>query len=388
MDFSSKLLRIGLLGLEDPAAVRSYSGTPFHLAHFLNAAGNEVRFLGPYPLRHRVWVRLHNRLRWLLTRKQLLWERHRLIARQYPAIVRRYADENPDLDLLLATSVFYAGGVRTKMPLVLWADSSVSGLIGHYLRYQHLSGRTILRSHALEQDSLTACDLAIFSNQWAADIALNSYKLDPNKVRVITYGANLLKTPSRTDLMRLLARRDLAEIKLIIIGVDWTRKGMAKAIQVAGELRKRGLNVQLQIVGCRPPSGFFVPAYVSLFGHVSKYTPEGVRRLEGLLGTSHLLILPTEAECAAVVLAEANAFGVPFISNDVGGNSSLVQQNFNGILLPSEADVCTWANAAMGILRDRETYERFAWQAHDFFHQCLSWTNAVKRFQEAVSDLL
>jgi glycosyltransferase involved in cell wall biosynthesis len=188
--------------------------------------------------------------------------------------------------------------------------------------------------------------------------------------------------------MRLLARRDLKEIKLIIIGVDWMRKGMAKAIQVAGKLRERGLNVHLQIVGCRPPSGFFVPAYVSLFGQVSKHTPEGVRRLEGLLGVSHLLILPTEAECAAVVLAEANAFGVPFISNDVGGNSSLVQQNFNGILLPTEADASTWADAAMGILRDRETYEVFSWQAYDFFHKCLSWTNAVKRFQEAVSDLL
>jgi glycosyltransferase involved in cell wall biosynthesis len=388
MDLSSRELRIGLLGLEDPADVRSYSGTPFHLAHFLRTAGNDVRSLGPYPLRHRVWVRLHNRMRRLLTGKQLLWERHRLIAGQYPAIVRRYAEQNPDLDLLLATSVFYVAGAKTKLPLVLWADTSVAGMIGHYLRYQHLSKRTILRSHALEQDALTACDMAIFSNHWAADIALNSYKLDPSKVRVITYGANLLETPSRTGLMRLLALRNSEQIKLIIIGVDWQRKGMAKAIQVAGELRKRGLNVQLQIVGCRPPRGFVVPRYVSLLGKVSKYTPVGVRQLEALLGESHLLILPTEAECAAVVLAEANAFGVPFISNDVGGNSSLVQQDFNGILLPLEADVSTWANAAMCILGDRETYERFVWKAYDFFHQRLSWKNAVKRFEEVVHELL
>jgi glycosyltransferase involved in cell wall biosynthesis len=381
-------LRIGLLGVEDPADVRSYSGTPFHLVHYLRAAGDDVRILGPYPLRYRTPVRLHNRLRRQLTGKGVLWERHRVIAHQYPAIVHKYLEQNPDLDILLATSVFYVAGVRSRIPLVVWADTTVSGVIGRYRRYQHLSKRSVTRSHAVEQAALTSCDMAIFSNQWAAEVALNSYHLDPRKVRVINYGANLLEAPERAELIRLLTLRGSDQIKLIILGVDWQRKGMAKAIEVAGELRKRGLNVQLQIVGCRPPSGFPVPGYVSLFGRVSKHTLEGVRQLERLLGESHLLILPTEAECAAVVLAEASAFGVPFISTDVGGNASIVRQGYNGILLPLEADVFTWANEAMRILNDRKSYERFVWQAYDFFHQRLSWNHAIKRFKEAVHDLL
>jgi glycosyltransferase involved in cell wall biosynthesis len=381
-------LRIGLLGVEDPADVRSYSGTPFHLVHYLRATGNDVRILGPYPLRYRIPVRLHNRLRSLFTGKGVLWERHRLIADQYPGIVRKYLEQSPDLDLLLATSVFYVAGVRTRIPLVFWADTTVSGVIGRYGRYQHLSKRTVRRSHEVEQAALTACDMAIFSNQWAADVALNSYDLDPRKVRVINYGANLTQVPTKAELMRLLTLRSPDHIKLIILGVHWQRKGVAKAIEVAGELRKRGLNIQLQIVGCRPPAGFPVPDYVSLHGKVLKDTQEGARQLERLLGESHLLILPTEAECAAVVLAESSAFGVPFISTDVGGNASLVRQGHNGILLPLEADISTWADEAMWILRDRGSYERFAWRAYDFFHQCLSWSNAVQRFEEAVRDLL
>jgi glycosyltransferase involved in cell wall biosynthesis len=388
MDFSRRQLRIGLLGVEDPADVRSYSGTPFHLAHYLRAAGNDVRILGPYPLRHRTFVRMHNRLRRQLTRKEVLWERHRLIANQYPAIVRRYEDQNPDLDLLLATSVFYIARVQTRVPLIFWADTTVVGLIGKYLRYQYLSKRTLLRSHTVEQEALSACDMAIFSNQWAADLALNSYDLDPSKVRVIRYGANLLHVPDRVEVMGLLARRHPKQIKLIVLGFDWQRKGMARAIEIAGELRTRGLDVELQIVGCQPPPGFVVPPYVSLGGMISKYTPEGVTRLEQLLGRSHLLVLPTEAECAAVVLAEANAYGLPFISTNVGGNSSLVQQNFNGILLPLEANVSAWADAAMSILGERETYERFVWQAYEFFHQQLSWEHAVSKFGDAVHGLL
>jgi glycosyltransferase involved in cell wall biosynthesis len=388
MNLSPGGLRIGLLGVEDPADVRSYSGTPFHLAHYLRAAGNDVRILGPYPLRYRIPVRLHNRLRSMFTGKGVLWERHRLIADQYPGIVRKYLEQSPDLDLLLATSVFQIAGVRTRIPLVFWADTTVSGVIGRYVRYQNLSKRAVRRSHEVEQAALTACDMAIFSNQWAADVALDSYDLDPAKVRVINYGANLAQAPTRAELMRLLTLRSPNQIKLIILGLDWQRKGMAKAIEVAGELRRRGLDIQLQIVGCRPPAGYPVPGYVSLYGKVLKDTPEGARQLERLLGESHLLILPTEAECAAVVLAEASAFGVPSLSTDVGGNASLVRQGHNGILLPLDADISTWADEAMWILMDRGSYERFAWRAYDFFHQCLSWSNAIQRFEEAVGDLL
>jgi glycosyltransferase involved in cell wall biosynthesis len=388
MALSYGKLTIGLLGVEDPADVRSYSGTPFHLGHFLKDAGHDVRMLGPFPLRYRTLVRLHNRLRRELTRKEVLWERHRLISDQYPAIVSRYADQNPDLDLLLATSVFYIARVRTKVPLLFWADTTVAGLIDRYQRYQHLSKRTIVRSHSVEQDALTACDMAIFSSQWAADLALSTYDLNADKVRVINYGANLLQVPDKREITRLLGLRDPQHVKVLILGFDWKRKGMAKAIQIVGELRRRGMDAQLQIVGCQPPPGFMIPDYVSLFGRVSKYTLEGAKQLQQLLGGSHILILPTEAECAAVVLAEANAYGVPFLSTDVGGNSSLVRQNFNGVLLPLEADVSTWAEAAMSILSDRGTYERFVWQAHDFFDQQLSWKHAVSEFEQASHELL
>lgn len=388
MPLPSGKLKIGLLGVEDPADVRSYSGTPFHLAHFLERAGNQVRMLGPYPLRHRTIVRAHNRLRRMLTRKDILWERHRLIADQYPEIVQQYVDRHPDLDLLLATSVFYVARVKTSLPVVFWADTTVAGVIGRYQRYQSLSARTQRRAHAVEQDALSACDLAIFSNRWAAELAMGTYELDPGKVRVMTYGANLLQVPDQAEMLRLLAHRDAVQVKLIALGFDWQRKGMARAVEVTTELRKRGLDARLQIVGCQPPAGFVTPPYVSLLGKISKYSPDGVKRLELLLGASHLLVLPTEAECAAVALAEANAYGVPFVSTNVGGNASLVRQDFNGMLLPLDASIADWADAAMRILHDRATYERFCWQAYNYFHQQLSWEQAISKFEQAAHELL
>lgn len=384
---SPQQLTIGLLGVEDPADVRSYSGTPFHLSHFLRAAGHTVRPLGPYPLRYRSIVRVQNRLAMMALDQQLLWERHALITAQYPEMVNKYVDRNPDLDLLLATSAFMIAKVQTKLPVILWGDTTVAGVLGKYSRYVKLSERSIKRAHAVEQDGLNACDLAIFSNQWAADVAMRSYDLDPAKVRVITYGPGLVRVPDEVEITRLLSQRGRDRIDLIIIGVHWERKGVARAIEIAGELRSRGMDARLTIVGCLPPSKFVNPGYVSLRGKISKFNAEGVRQITQLLGESHLMILPTVAECAAVALVEANAYGVPFLSTDVGGNSSLVRHNHNGILLPLAADVSAWADAAISILRDRENYERIAWQAYDYYHERLSWEHAVSTFEVAVHEL-
>ena len=387
MIVSGEKLKIGVLGVEDPADVRSYSGTPFHLSHFLRAAGHTVRALGPYPLRHRGIVRVQNRLAMMTLDQQLLWERHALITAQYPEMVNKYVDRNPDLNLLLATSAFMIAKVQTRLPVILWADTTVAGVLGKYSRYVKLSKRSIKRAHAVEQDGLNACDLAIFSNQWAADVAMSSYDLDPGKVRVITYGPGLVRVPDRAEITRLLSQRGQDRINLIIVGVHWERKGVARAIEIGGELRSRGMDARLTIVGCLPPAKFVNPGYVSLLGKISKFSAEGVRQITQLLGESHLMVLPAVAECAAVALVEANAYGVPFLSTDVGGNSSLVRQNYNGILLPLGAEVSTWADAAISILRGREKYERFAWQAHDYFHERLSWGHAVSHFEVAVHEL-
>jgi glycosyltransferase involved in cell wall biosynthesis len=240
----------------------------------------------------------------------------------------------------------------------------------------------------VEQNGLDACDLAIFSNQWAADIAVKAYKLDTRKIRVITYGANLLEIPDSIEMGQLIAARSQAEIRFVHVGLDWIRKGVDRAIETVGDLRTRGLNATLQIVGSEVPSDTSIPDFVSLAGKLPKSTNAGRARMSQILGESHVLILPTLAECAAVVLAEAGAFGVPVLASDVGGNASLVRQNVNGILLSPQATTAEWADAALRIVADRQTYERWAWQSFDFFRQELSWTRSVSRFAEEIRKLL
>jgi glycosyltransferase involved in cell wall biosynthesis len=382
------MMKIGLLGLDDPGDIQTYSGIPYHLAHYLRRSGNDVSILGPYPVR-RLRVQIENRFLRTLTGKQLIHERHPAIVKQYGEIIRNYSSQHPDLDVLLATSAFCLGTSVASVPLVFWGDSTFAGVLDKYDRYFNLSPRTVAQCHAAEQQALTSCDLAIFSSQWAANVAQASYQVDPSKIRVITYGANLLVAPEEHEVGHFIALRSREVINLLLIGAQWERKGVDRAIDTVGALRARGFEAGLRVIGCYPPKGRTVPSYVSLGGKISKATPEGRQQFAAAIGASHLLILPTVAECAAVVLAEASAFGVPVLTTDVGGNASLVCPGENGFLLPVTATSAQWADAVEGVVgKGRALYERAAWRAFRYFHQHLSWERAVNRFELEMRALL
>lgn len=381
-------LKIGLLGMEDPRSVKVYSGTPYHLTHFLREAGHEVRICGPYPLRYPLMLRAMNKTVRTISGNHIVFERHPLMCRQYADIVDGYAAANPDLDLLLATSVFYVDKRKTPIPIFAWGDTTVAGVLGSYPYYSHISSRMIQQCHKAEQRGLSACDQVIFSNQWAADIALQHYKLPAEKVHVITYGANILRSPGRTEIEEIVSRRERCARKVILVGVDWRRKGVSKAIAVIGDLRKEGMDVTLQVVGCNPPPGAQIPNYVEVLGRIPKNTPEGERRFYELLESAHVFLLPTIAECAAVSLVEANAYGLPAVASDVGGNRSLVSEGINGYLCAVNAPSPAWAKALKQVIGQPATYRDQCLRAHAHYEHELSWKVAVRRFGELAQSAL
>lgn len=381
-------MKIGLLGFQDPSSIRTYSGTPFHLAHCLRRAGHEVRTLGPYPVRRRR-VQVEDKLRRMFSGKHLIHERHPYVVRQFREIIDTYVDRNPDLDLLLATSLFCVAGARAGVPIVSWGDSTFAGVVGNYDRYFDLSHKTIRHCHQAEEQAFASCDLAIFSNQWAAEIARTSYSFDVRKLRVIRYGANLLAAPDHDEIMRYVRQRRTDIVKFALIGANWVRKGVDKAIAVTQEIRSRGYDAHLEVLGCRPPVHQVLPEYVSIIDPISKGTAVGRNEFAEFLGTTHLLILPTVAECAAVSLAEASAFGVPVLTTNVGGNASLVQPGINGYLFNPGAEDAEWADGAEMLLgRAGVPYEEIVWGAVDFFRKELSWEQSVSRFEREVQSLI
>lgn len=356
------------------------------MARALTRQGCEISFFLQLQQHGAGLVRGRNKLIRVLTGKHIIRERDPLIARRYPEQINAAARKK-QVDAVLGTSSFYMVTQGCSVPSVFWGDTTVAGVVGKYPYYKNVTKRSIRDCHRLEQAALSSSTLAIFSSQWAADVACANYSFDERKLRVIPYGANLFTTPGPLEITELLHQRSEWECELLFVGLDWERKGAQIAIDITSVLRRRGVDAHLTLVGCLPPPGVILPEYVTLTGKIDKSTEHGQNQLASLYVRSHFLILPSRAECAAVSLAEASAYAVPSLSTKVGGNATLVKDGSNGHLFPLEAGPVDYAEYALRLLSDSREYYALCWRSFERFQAELNWDVAVSRLIKEIDDV-
>ena len=74
--------------------------------------------------------------------------------------------------------------------------------------------------------------------------------------------------------------------------------------------------------------------YVDFIGFLNKNKEEEYRKFIQIISSSDIFILPTKAECAGIVFAEASAYGLPIFTYDTGGVGNYVINEINGYRLP------------------------------------------------------
>jgi glycosyltransferase involved in cell wall biosynthesis len=372
-------MRLGFVGLEHPRSIRPYSGTPYFMSRALRRYGCEIGFYLQLCEESSAFVQIKDKVIRRLNGKHIVIERDPKIARHYPEQINTAISECP-VDAVLGTSSFYMVTRNCNVPSIFWGDTTVAGVLDRYPYYKKLTKKSIRDCHKLEQAALNSSSLAIFSNQWAADVACANYSLDERKVKVIPYGANLFNAPDADEVAECLGQRRERECELLFVGLDWERKGAQIAIDATSVLRARGVRAHLTTVGCVPPFGANLPYYVTVAGRIDKASEDGQRALAELYKRSHFLILPSRAECAAVSLAEASAHGVPSLSTNVGGNSTLVKNGVNGHLFPLEASGVDYADYMLQLLGNYPTYSTMCWSSFERYRAKLNWDVAASRF--------
>src|ERR1700750_1126701 len=99
-------MRLGFVGLDDPRDIRSYSGTPFHMAAALERQECEILFYLKLREKKSQLVKLQDKITRALTRKHIIWERHPRSVRNFPDRINE-AVRRHEVDAVLGTSSFY-----------------------------------------------------------------------------------------------------------------------------------------------------------------------------------------------------------------------------------------------------------------------------------------
>jgi glycosyltransferase involved in cell wall biosynthesis len=242
--------------------------------------------------------------------------------------------------------------------------------------------------HNAEWRALQRCDLIIMSSQWAIDSAVNDYGVDPARTALVSFGANMAVDWTGQDVEAFIADRPSDICRLLFIGVDWQRKGGPAALAVAEELERRGIDVELTVVGCEPEYEGAAPRFVNALGFGHKNQPEGAARLAELLRRSHFLILPTRADCTPIVFNEAASFGLPSLTRKTGGVPSVIEDGVNGLLFDLDAPASACADAVQRLLNEPEAYAALARSTFAEYERRLNWVMASRRIRTLLENLL
>src|SRR5262249_22151083 len=150
-----------------------------------------------------------------------------------------------------------------------------------------LCEQTVTNGNRMEQSALSRCRLAIYSSHWAARTAKTNYLVDTSKIKVVPFGPSLEVTRDVQEIDRMVRARGQGLCKLLFVGVQWYRKGGDIAVELARNLDRLGVKVQLTIVGCNPPTS--VPDFVSEKGFLGKTSRNGQSVLTRYFAESHFL---------------------------------------------------------------------------------------------------
>lgn len=344
----------------------------------------EVVALGPVPMRwpFALGDRLNNWLVRPLTGKRYQYGWSIAVARWYGRVFERKLAQQ-HFDLLVAPASFTEiAYLRTSIPIVYIEDSTLLQLIDFYPGLTGLLQLSKAELNHLEHRALSNASVVCYSSDWAAQSAQFDYGTQEEKITVIPFGSNYPNPPSYAQALQHVAAVD-GTCRLFLLGSEWTRKGADIAYDTMVVLQQMGVPATLTVVGCQPPNrADFTNDGLRIVPFLNMGVEADKQQLHELFSTADFFLMPSRAECAAIAFCDANAFGLPVFTTDVGGISSFIRQDINGFMLPVTATGKDFAHQISKLLADPVHYQHLRQQSRGEYENRLnwdSWTQQLRR---------
>lgn len=378
-------MKISYVTTYNAADVHNWSGLGYNIAESLKKQNAELHYIGV----------LKNHLDLKVRFKQLFLKGlgRMTLGDRMPFVAKNYSQKaekmlRPDTDVIFSPGSLPIAMMDNPYPKVIYTDATFAGMVNYYPDFSNFSKRAIRIGNTLEQRALDNCVLAIYSSEWAAETALRSYKVNPAKVKTVPFGANLPATHTLSNLKQIIDNRSRTTCKLLFLGVDWDRKGGPKAFQIAELLNKNGIRTELHIAGVKGIPSSEMPSFVIDHGFQSKATPEGISKLTQLISECHFLLLPTNADCSPVVFCEASSLGVPSITTNVGGNSTIVHNDINGQTFSLSADATAYVMYIKEKFCDVMAYRELCYSSFREYESRLNWDITGKKIMSLLETIM
>lgn len=380
-------MKIAYISIQDSTNIRSFSGTGYYIPKSLNINGAEIHYIGNLKTKPYLKEKIKDYFYTYIKKKKYWFNRNPAVIRNYARQVQKELQEiNPDV--IVSFSGPSVALLETDKPIVLWADAVFADIIDFYPEFSNMADITIRHGHQMEKSLLDRCAHLVYSSEWAARGAIEHYNIPSEKVSVIPYGANIETNWDEKEVKDIIQSKDHTHCKLLFVGVHWQRKGGEKALEVAKNLHKSGISTELHILGSSPEPETQIPEYVKIHGFVSKETEEGKQLIHDLIRSSHFLILPTLADCTPIVFAEFNSYGIPCLTTDIGGISTVIRDGVNGKLFSTNSSSEEYVDYIQSLFSDYNQYARLAKSSYNEYINRLNWTTSGEKMYKLLKQII
>lgn len=364
----------------------AWSGTSFFIPKCLENASADVQYVGPlnnfisyfWKWKKVIYKNIFNK-NYLIDFEPLLYSLYSWEAKN------RINDKN--INIVFSPGSQIIAQMQTDIPKVFWVDATFASMLNYYGNFNNLCSKTIRDGHRMEEKGLKEARLAIYSSDWAAQSAVKYYGADPEKIRIVPFGANISNELSQGDVEKSISKRSDKSCSLLFVGGDWERKGGEFAIEVARILIKQGIKTEIHIVGSSPYADHEKPDFVTMHGFINKDSDHGMNKLKQIYANSHFLILPTKAEAYGIVFCEASSFGVPSISFSTGGIPTVIKDGKNGQLFPMDTQPFSVAEHIANMMTHYDAYKELAKNSRAEYERRLNWVVAGKTVYDLLTEI-
>jgi glycosyltransferase involved in cell wall biosynthesis len=380
-------MKIAYISVQDSTNVRSFSGTGYFIPRSLKMNGAEIKYIGNLKTQPYLTEKFKEIYYRYIPGKTYWFNRNPRVLKNYARQINKSLKGiNPDV--VLSFSGQPLALLETDKPIVLWADAVFEDIIDFYPEFTDMAKVTIKQGHIMEKAALDRCTHIVYSSDWAAKGAIQYYNIPPEKVSVITYGANIETNWDQQTVDETIMAKTNEQCNLLFAGVHWYRKGGDKALEVAKELHSQGMPVKLDILGCRPDNENQLPSYVKVHGFISKETEKGKATIHKLISNAHFLVLPTLADCTPIVFAEFNSYGIPCLTTKVGGIPTLIKNEVNGKLFDKEAPASEYAEYIKSLFTNYNDYQTLAQRSYNEYKTRLNWNTSGKKMMGVLKNIV
>jgi glycosyltransferase involved in cell wall biosynthesis len=373
-------LQVILLSSSDPLDVHSFSGTLYYMAWALKSEFPDMEIVRS------------SRSFWFhrLQRVVLRATRDRVDPYYWQPLNRWFANllskqwRGQRVVVVSVVNAALVAELAAAVPVINVSDSTYD-----LMRTEHevFWSRNRLTAASAEQEELNSIRRSVhnsFSSWWAADSAIHHYGAPAEDVSVISWGCNFDTVPPTE--VRTSAPAS-GQCRLLFIGGEWERKGGDIVCAAAEILANRGIPLRVDFIGVSPPEDLPSKPWLHFHPYLSKADKNELARLHSLMCDADLLFLPTRRDCTPMVFAEANAYGTPALTRDVGGVADVVHDGANGIVLPKKADAADFADVIEGLWNDPDRYAQLRASAREEYETRLNWGVWARKIAEIIENL-